>query len=100
MGAVEQGRLVVWQPLRRTRLSCLSGRIWLTRDGCLYDSVLKAGDQVVIGRGDKVLLEALGGRGAQLRLSSVPGWLHGIRQRLASILRAGAEMLEGRALAQ
>lgn len=41
------------------RLVCLSGALWLTRDGDQEDYILRAGDQFSVGRGDRAAVQAL-----------------------------------------
>jgi hypothetical protein len=48
------------------RLLCLSGALWLTRDGDQEDYILRAGDQFSISRGDRAAVQAL--RPASIRL--------------------------------
>jgi hypothetical protein len=42
-----------------TRIDCLSGRIWITEQGCAGDVVLEAGQSYAIWRGGVAVVQAL-----------------------------------------
>ena len=53
-------------PAADTRLVCLEGELWLTRDGDAEDYILGAGRCLHLGRADQAMLQAL--RPSRLRL--------------------------------
>jgi Protein of unknown function (DUF2917) len=42
-----------------TRVDCLSGRIWITEQGCTDDIVLEAGESFELARGGVAVVQAL-----------------------------------------
>lgn len=53
-------------PDRRATLHCLTGALWLTRDGDIEDHVLNPGQSLAIRRGDSAVVQAL--RPSRVRL--------------------------------
>ncbi len=53
-----KGRLQVL-PARNQRVLCLSGELWLTRDGDIEDYILGPGQQLVVRAGDRATVQAL-----------------------------------------
>ena len=53
-------------PAVDTKLVCLEGELWLTRDGDIEDYILGAGQGFVARRGDKLMVQAL--RQSRIRL--------------------------------
>jgi len=46
-------------PDANTKLICLAGELWLTRDGDIEDYILGAGQHFVVRRGDRAAVQAL-----------------------------------------
>ncbi len=55
---------------RTCRISCVTGRLWVTVSGRREDHVLAAGDEVTLGRRGRIVAEAL--RTTTVRLE-IPG---------------------------
>jgi uncharacterized protein YjiS (DUF1127 family) len=69
-------------------LQVRSGRVWLTRRGDPADHFLVSGDQLLLGEGDGVVVEASGDEPVRLSLSRPPGWqglVAGLWWRLAAL---------------
>ena len=71
---LEPGRALPLAAHGHPLLQVSAGRIWLTRRDDPVDHFLGCGDQLLLGDGDRVVVEAHGDQPVRLRLSRPPGW--------------------------
>jgi hypothetical protein len=65
-----------------TRIDCLSGRIWITEQGCTDDIVLEAGESYEFSRGGVAVVQALREAFVALR---APAGFHAEARRAARV---------------
>ncbi len=85
---LEPGRALPLATPGHPLLQVRAGRVWLTRRNDPVDHFLRSGDQLLLGEGDGVVVEAAGDEPVRLSLSRPPGWqglIAGLWWRLATL---------------